>query len=547
VSSSRKDWAPQRWQAFDPFKRVRYSPGLVLGVDEFEQEQSYFRQHDWLHNRDLHGYGTVSGLQVTVSGSVVTVTKGAAVGPQGELIAMPQSQTADLNQWLEHADNLHAVRRHMAAGHGLIYVRLQAVERETDLVPILPRPLTDQEPELMPSRILDSFALAFSAVPDTRPLAQAERLFGRLLSRVRVSKSHKAITPSAMAALVRTLGEDAAASAAYDPGYIFVHPGEADEIMETALRTWVTAVKQGLPEQTSRPEAPGRSVPLAAIRFVLTGEHRATSLAVLEDDRPYLLDATLMRELVLRYRPLGDGEFLDMPEAEVRVPAMELATITRVSAAPAPVYELWFHLSGLVGPFDRSPLLADLGNLEVLAEDHSGHTGMVAFTAKVHGQGSNVFRVELEPDALQYRSLRFVFRLGTMRLESGMLLTDAMRARPVHWIGQDRYHTVTLFHRQRAEAEVMASGYVTFDGEFSGYNLQVHALGEGFFRLTFVGYNPAVIYMVRATLVGRSAGHHFRIEVLGQDPAADGLMVRVHGIDHTLPAGGFLVEITRTV
>ena len=44
--------------------RVNYEFGLVLGVDEFKQEQLYFLDKDYLHNRALHGYGTVYGLKV---------------------------------------------------------------------------------------------------------------------------------------------------------------------------------------------------------------------------------------------------------------------------------------------------------------------------------------------------------------------------------------------------------------------------------------------------------------------------------------------------
>ena len=52
--------------ALDPLKRVCYSTGLVLGVDEFRQEQEYFLAKDRLHQRALHGYGTVCGLKVSI-------------------------------------------------------------------------------------------------------------------------------------------------------------------------------------------------------------------------------------------------------------------------------------------------------------------------------------------------------------------------------------------------------------------------------------------------------------------------------------------------
>ena len=54
-------------QKLDPTKRVNYTAGLVLGVEEFQQEQYYFIEKTRWHNRFLHGYGTTSGLQVDLA------------------------------------------------------------------------------------------------------------------------------------------------------------------------------------------------------------------------------------------------------------------------------------------------------------------------------------------------------------------------------------------------------------------------------------------------------------------------------------------------
>ena len=40
-------------------RRLNYFFGQMLGVDDFRGEQSYFRDKHKLHNRCLHGYGTV--------------------------------------------------------------------------------------------------------------------------------------------------------------------------------------------------------------------------------------------------------------------------------------------------------------------------------------------------------------------------------------------------------------------------------------------------------------------------------------------------------
>lgn len=46
------------------FERVKYFYGQLLGVREFQTEQSYFFEKHRLHNRYLHGYGVICGLEV---------------------------------------------------------------------------------------------------------------------------------------------------------------------------------------------------------------------------------------------------------------------------------------------------------------------------------------------------------------------------------------------------------------------------------------------------------------------------------------------------
>lgn len=45
------------------FERVNYFYGQLLGVREFQSEQSFFLEKHRLHNRYLHGYGVVCGLE----------------------------------------------------------------------------------------------------------------------------------------------------------------------------------------------------------------------------------------------------------------------------------------------------------------------------------------------------------------------------------------------------------------------------------------------------------------------------------------------------
>jgi hypothetical protein len=46
--------------------RLRYFYGQLLGAEDFQAEQRYFREKLKLHNRCLHGYGVVCGLEVEI-------------------------------------------------------------------------------------------------------------------------------------------------------------------------------------------------------------------------------------------------------------------------------------------------------------------------------------------------------------------------------------------------------------------------------------------------------------------------------------------------
>src|SRR5690348_15630681 len=50
----------------DPPRRVNFFNGMILSAADMAAEQQYHQGMRYLHNR-LHGYGTVSGLDVTLS------------------------------------------------------------------------------------------------------------------------------------------------------------------------------------------------------------------------------------------------------------------------------------------------------------------------------------------------------------------------------------------------------------------------------------------------------------------------------------------------
>jgi hypothetical protein len=82
---------------FPSLKRNRYFAGCILTSSDLELEQQYFVNRMKLHNRYLHGYGVVSGLQVTLSNAVppeVIVSPGYAIDADGNdiLVSVPQRE-----------------------------------------------------------------------------------------------------------------------------------------------------------------------------------------------------------------------------------------------------------------------------------------------------------------------------------------------------------------------------------------------------------------------------------------------------------------------
>ena len=102
-------------------KRNRYVYGMVLGVEDFQQEQGYFLDRMRLHNRMLHGWGTVSGLEVSESDdgtSSIVVNAGMAIDAEGNEIFLAE-----------------AVRCAFPEQSDAAYLLLYWAERDADPVP----------------------------------------------------------------------------------------------------------------------------------------------------------------------------------------------------------------------------------------------------------------------------------------------------------------------------------------------------------------------------------------------------------------------------
>jgi hypothetical protein len=86
----------------DPFSRLRYSYGQLLGADDFAAEQRYHLLRERLLTATLHGHGTVWGLRVTAREDATNNTvqlvcaPGLAVDALGRLIHVEQEVCLDV-------------------------------------------------------------------------------------------------------------------------------------------------------------------------------------------------------------------------------------------------------------------------------------------------------------------------------------------------------------------------------------------------------------------------------------------------------------------
>ncbi|SEQ07054.1 hypothetical protein [Nitrosomonas ureae] len=170
----------------DPRKRLNYEFGMVLGVNDFRQEQEHFEWKHQLSNRLLHGSGTVCGLKISAqsvpSGDDVEIRilPGYALTPKGHWISVESEQCGKINQWLQsHKNDLN-----LSPGPQHLFVTLCYDECYTELVPIAGQACASDEDSSKPSRILESFKIEFSLQAPDQLMEEAARTFGELMQRV---------------------------------------------------------------------------------------------------------------------------------------------------------------------------------------------------------------------------------------------------------------------------------------------------------------------------------------------------------------------------
>ncbi|MGH9238577.1 MAG: hypothetical protein ACRD3G_11110 [Vicinamibacterales bacterium] len=323
----------------DPHKRVRHFAGLVLGPEEFQQDQLYFMERARLHQRAAHGYGTMLGLGVRVRDNAsgrpeVLVDPGLAAVPRGELVCVRQAQCADLDAWLT------AHQSELSGGGGAtgspafsppvgsppssvtLWVVLCWRECATDLVPVLGDPCRTAEDATAASRFADDFELKLVTTRPEHVEEAAVRLFAALLRLIDVTDvGGPFLSPQDIAAMVRkivpvgspavlpSLGDLVATGSppvvSSPPfGPLLVHPLDAPAVFLAAWREWISFVRPQLAAGAAGCAGGGEPCVLLArldLGIIAGGAGLQVDGPVTVDDvdRPWLLHTRALQELSL--------------------------------------------------------------------------------------------------------------------------------------------------------------------------------------------------------------------------------------------------------
>lgn len=241
----------------DPSKRVNYTLGMMLGVDDFNQEFAYLSGRDHWVARDALGYGTLSGLQVslqqTANGPKISVTSGTALTPRGKLVRVCPAQCALLNDWLT-ANEAAVQNASLSPLNSSIKLYLVVCYQDcpVDPVPIAGEPCRSANDLMAPSRRVDDFRLELRLTAPGQLEEDAVRDFVNWMNQIQITDSPGTFTSltdfeSALRSALNPIGSP------IDPGNIFqfgsplsgirIHPADLCMYMSAAFRIWVTEIR----------------------------------------------------------------------------------------------------------------------------------------------------------------------------------------------------------------------------------------------------------------------------------------------------------------
>ncbi len=334
-------------ESIKPDVRVAYEEGLVLGVDEFVQEQRYHLEKDYLHNRSLHGYGTVYGLAVNIAKSqseaepdkklpkqtTVTFEEGETVwlkvGPgvgvdqRGRTFVVPQTYCINFTTWWQQLINDNnktqpKITTEEGKQHASIYIRARYDETCGDEVTLAGQACNNGATTSANSRIYDSVYLEPSIEKPVMSAWNLAQRFAWFRSKIRYIPAIDQDTDllTSIESYVRGWLADDDYQKEFDirikewedpakPGYIpLPDNNETTKAIEKLQRTYVTdAAPSGHPVNPyAQPATPsGNDILLAQIDLTGTDTEgkflTIDTVSLVEDERPYLLGTQTFQEL----------------------------------------------------------------------------------------------------------------------------------------------------------------------------------------------------------------------------------------------------------
>lgn len=309
----------------DPGKHVNYTLGMILGVDDFVQEFTYLNGRDQALARDLVGYGTVSGLQLTIEtdarGPRVAVSPGVALSPRGQTIRVCARQCALLANWL--ADNrLEIMGRVGSPPRASVTAFIVLCYRDcpVDPVPIPGEPCRAEDDMMAPSRLRDDFRLELRFDPPDQAEDDALRSFVRWLAQVSVVESGVVSSVADLIVAIRNAADAIASppgtldfSNSTPPASLKIPASGRGAYLHAAFRVWVTELRPRLKTASAGSCGAGLadsdeeclllgelSVPL--LTNAVTSEwliDRDRSVEIREDRRPFLMHQRIAQEWLL--------------------------------------------------------------------------------------------------------------------------------------------------------------------------------------------------------------------------------------------------------
>lgn len=338
--------------AADPTKHVNYVLGMVLGVDDFNQEFAWLSERDRWLARDLLGYGTAWGLAVTTydgdRGPEVRVSPGVALSPRGQLIRVTPAQCASLNDWLAaRGTELDGRLGSPPKARLPVYAVLCYRECLTDNVPVPGEPCRTEDDVMAPSRVTDDFRLELRFEPPPQTEEDALRDFVAWL-RAHIDITHDATVAvkledflAALRAAVVEPEEDSGASSppsppgapdylvdTSPPNAMAVYADDLGHFLRAAFKLWVTELRplwrpnwlgdlQGCTGSVQpEPNSASDCLLLAMLdlpveRDLVGGPWRISAapevIHVEEEARPYLVHLRLLQEWLLSGTGMGGG------------------------------------------------------------------------------------------------------------------------------------------------------------------------------------------------------------------------------------------------